>query len=775
MAEEARKINSANLLLDEANRLIFVKQYGEAEKVLLQCLATSEGSSNLLVHLRRIELAAKLRKLPQVRDQYEKQMKSSPSTYPFDLCITFVDQYGESVPPTESLNRFQELIKQHGPNAAAYFGIGFSLEHQGNFERAIYNYQQSLALDPTWFPSYFGLSQIYYQKGDEKQGDHFFYLFEQAAPFNVYGNFETHRKLSQYFLERSRFAEAEAAIQTLSEWWIENRGLCPPEIRIYEALATAKIAETMGDKIMAENRLSQAKAIATQALEESTLKDNVLFFIAKLLEEFGELSLAFQYYKKIFRISAHNPAIIQKIGSQFLALREYSLAKELFEEAYNVYPDNPEIRFGLLVSNLKLVNVNVEDYLIGRERLRQLLDSQGDKVELLALLHSLLAKFQGDADVHAHMGDVYLRLGNDERAGHHYEKMYECDPKSRSAAIKYAAFTMQFGDPDKALEILNKVSASAENSGKEMPAEVFWLKANYYARKADYRTSIDILRKALEFDPWNLAYLTHAIVCLSAIANIDQREIAKISELSASLINNNPIDINWPDFDRQTARAAEMHAFELVYDRTKLRYLFANGSLESLRDVIRAARDFDPSQAIFDFMRLLNTNFDGPHIYWTLGILHQETWQLETASTWFEQVLKFPGVDKVNQRRAYLELADCYVWRNFDLPKAIEFAKLAIDLGERSNGRVFTVLAHAHLKKGQVRQARIYLEQTDHEHDVEARYLSGLIQYRNGEESKAKQIWKPLLTVRSESLRFHNIKQEILRYYFDKEPYLKAN
>jgi hypothetical protein len=51
----------------------------------------------------------------------------------------------------------------------------------------------------------------------------------------------------------------------------------------------------------------------------------------------------------------------------------------------------------------------------------------------------------------------------------------------------------------------------------------------------------------------------------------------------------------------------------------------------------------------------------------------------------------------------------------------------------------------------------------------------GLLHYRNGAPQKAKQVWKPLLTVRTENLRFHNIKQEILRYYFEGTPYLKAN
>jgi hypothetical protein len=32
-----------------------------------------------------------------------------------------------------------------------------------------------------------------------------------------------------------------------------------------------------------------------------------------------------------------------------------------------------------------------------------------------------------------------------------------------------------------------------------------------------------------------------------------------------------------------------------------------------------------------------------------------------------------------------------------------------------------------------------------------------------------------LLTVRTEDMRFHNMKQEILKFYFEKAPYLQAN
>ena len=99
-----------------------------------------------------------------------------------------------------------------------------------------------------------------------------------------------------------------------------------------------------------------------------------------------------------------------------------------------------------MVSRLRSAQVNVEEYLIDKERLRGLLEHQSDKVELLSLLHSLMAKFSDDPDVQAHVADVYLRLGNTERAAKHYSKMYEIDGRSIVTKLKYASYQMQFGD-----------------------------------------------------------------------------------------------------------------------------------------------------------------------------------------------------------------------------------------------------------------------------------------------------------------------------------------
>ena len=759
--------------LEEANKLIFVKRYDDAEELIDALLVSEAGRRELLVHIRAMELASLLGKLESVRAHYLNLLKEGSDPEVHELCVALVEQLANLVSPAESTTIFTEHMRRFGPSAAAHYGIAVSMERQGNHERAIFNYQQALNLDPGFCPACFGLSQIYYQMGDDKRGDHFFYMFEQAAPYNVYGNFETHRRLCQDFLARERFAEAEAAIQTLAEWWLENKGHCPAEIQVYEQMASARIAEARGDQEQARTRRDRASALARLMLEDQRTSEGVLFFIAKVLEEFDQSGSAKAYYRRILTASPVSAGIVQKIGSQFLATGDFATARELFEEAYAIHPEHSDVRFCRLVANLKLASVNVEEYLIGRERLRQLVDGGGDRVELLALLHSLMAKFAGDADVQGHVADVYLRLGNIDRAGRHYDQMYIVDGLSRQTALKYASFLMQYRDPEQAMAILGKIMHH-DKLPSAAQAEVYWLKATYHARRGEFRESQPLLRRVLALDPWNVSYLVQEIHNLAQLAAIDPDTI-KADKILSSLGNVDESKLDWGEFDRATTQLEAQHAYELVYARQKLRYLYADGSEAALASLVRAACKHDASRATFDLIKLLNTNFDSPLIYWALGTVYKELWQLETAVIWFEQMLLDPSAQKAHEAKAYVELADCLAWQGRQEQKAVEYAKLALDLDEGKDMRAVRVMGHACLKAGQIREARLYIDQTDAEQDPEARYLQGLLQYRNGAMERAKAIWKTLLTTRSNNRRLHAIKQEVLKFYFDGAPYLKAN
>ena len=186
-------------------------------------------------------------------------------------------------------------------------------------------------------------------------------------------------------------------------------------------------------------------------------------------------------------------------------------------------------------------------------------------------------------------------------------------------------------------------------------------------------------------------------------------------------------------------------------------------------------RKFNPIEVSGDMLKLLNTNFDGAQIYWALGMLFKEQGQFQTASMWFEQVIRLDGTSDHLLSESYLELADSYNWQGLEQSKAaVEYVKLALDLAEDRSSKYIRTLAHSCLLNGHVRQAQSYLEDLSEE-DPEVRYLKGLVEYRNGSEEEANKIWKPLLTYRADSLKLFKIKQELLKYYFDKEAYNRIN
>ncbi len=757
-----------------ANKLIFVHRYEEAYHILTELIEGSDDDGMLLPQLRRIELAAKLKKLSHLQKQFRKKLELDPDNLELTICLLMIDQLGEFIEPEEAIEQYKNILNDDPTNAAAFYGIGFSLEMMGDLERAIFNYEESIRCDSNWYPSYFGLSQLNYQLGNAEEGDSYFYQFEQGAPYNVYGNFETHRDLCQEFCDKERYDDAEVAVTTLGEWWVGHRGHCPSEVKIYENFAIAEIKRLKGDERSCDLYRSAGLNLCDKVLGDDHAEEGILYYVAKILEEYNELEYALKFYRKTLQSSKVNQAMIQKIGGQFLSTGRYELARELFEDAYHVFPDNPEIRFCLLISKLRLAEVDVENYLLSKERLKHLVASDSDRVEILSLLHNLLAQFKDDPEVHYQLGDLYLRMENIDRAFQHYQNMYDLDGSAKVTALRFASFLMHRGDPQKSLSILERIERDGDLTDEDT-IEVNWLKASYFARTEDYEKSQEYLNKVTCRDPWNVSYLVQEIINKTFMAPVKD-DLKQIDSVTENLKNMDERSLDWQEFDSLTKKFDDLMVYDLCYVREKVRYLYSDGDQQALLSLVDAVKKFDPKQGTFDFIRLINTNFDSPLVYWALGVMYKELWQLEVARMWLEQTINHPDVTDALRAKCYVEIADCCVWMSKELNNAVEFGKMALDMGLAKDHQALTVLSHAYIKTGQIKRAENYLSLDDNESDsIEHRFLKGLLEYRNGSKKLANKIWKPLLTVKSDSIRIHNIKQEILRFYFDGEPYLNVN
>ena len=125
--------------LEFANKLIFVKKYEEADRVLREILASPQGAEESLIHLRRIELMSLLGKLSDIRGQYQMALESANDDGLSDTCLVLIDMFTSPEKADAHMARLHDIAQVHGPSAIVYFAMGFGAEQQGRHDRARYN------------------------------------------------------------------------------------------------------------------------------------------------------------------------------------------------------------------------------------------------------------------------------------------------------------------------------------------------------------------------------------------------------------------------------------------------------------------------------------------------------------------------------------------------------------------------------------------------------------------------------------------------------------
>ena len=671
-----------------------------------------------------------------------------------------IEQFSGKHTPPALIKRCRALIKKHGESAFAWYGIAFNQERMGDYDRAVSSYEKSLELDPDWYPSYFGLSQICYQKQAWQEGDSFFHMFEQIAPYNVYGNFDTHRRLFGDFFEQGKYDEAQEAIDCLVQWWLESQRTCPPEILLYRRLSRARIAKARGDAERAQRDEEQAHLQIDSFLHDPAGSDEALLFVVAVCKEFALHERVFDLYAALLKRTGHEPdnELVQEIGDFYLSAGHAEHAVKLFEQVYEHHPDNDNLRLWLLIARLRTAQVDIEEYLACREKMQQMVKMSGDRLDLLNLLQSLQSRFDADAEVHRQLGMLYIEMKSKKKARIHLERMYQLDKHGSAAKLTWAAFLIKNNAAPEGLTVLATITA--DKLPPERQIECYSLQAAGYATQKDFSRAAELVKKALQLNPWHVSSLIGEIYYLTNLY-YEQKKIKNVDNNVVSL--NESFDFNPNEFLETTKQLLADKLYYLAYTRARLYFLYQRTE-EALRSLIMVGTAFSPDQALHNFTRLLNTNYDSALIYYALGIFGKECWQHEVACLWFNFALQRPDLTPELQGDIYLELADCYVWQNRELTTAIEYAQLSLKRSFINTERALRILGHAWLRQGKVDTASTYLQRlTSNSSDDESCYLQGLLAYYEGNEAQAFVIWQPILEREAENLRLHNIKQEVLK------------
>lgn len=752
--------------LESADKLIFIKRYEDARTMLDNLLQSH--ATDMLLHLRYIELAIRLGDVEHVERKYQQHHDELVSA----AGNVLLRQYNCQDSPSITIDNYKNLIKKFGDFACAYFGIGFAYEHLGEYDAAIENYKKCLELDPSWYPSYFGLSQSFYQKESNQEGDYYFQTFEEIAPYSIYGNFATHRKLSVELFEAGRYDDALRAIDSLLHWLKESKQSCPIEVSFYRSLMLIKISQ-MRDrpKVLAKQQEQVLKHLET-LLGHAHISDQVLAFMVASCQESGCDEFVLAIYKILLR-KCNSPQLVQRVCEAFYASDDNHTLIELLESACAESYDNHGLRFWLLITKLKHRNLNVELYLADKERVEQLQGIESEQIEMLNLLNAMQSRFAEDPDVYRQIASIYTNdAKTKEKAGFYLQKMHKLDPNLLLNAVTYANFLLKEGDGNKASTVLAQIK-QPEHLKPSQRAELYYLQAKAQLLTDDLSAASENIMAAVKLNPWSFSYLACEIFCLTSLY-YSQKKLPLISENVINLYEK--FDLNVAEFKHETLQLLKKKMYYLAYSRAKLLLLYSKVDREQKEaisfDLLTISVAYDPDSSARDFIKLLNTNYDSPYIYFVLAILNKECWRHESSCLWLEMLLQRESLPHDKMTEVYLELADSYVWRGHDLQTAIEYAQSIIRMSNNYHEKALTILTHAYLKNNDIKLAQKCMDKLlEVSKTHEAIYLHGLLEHRKGNVEKACAIWQPILQCESSNLRLHNVKQEVMKLYMDGHGY----
>lgn len=183
---------------------------------------------------------------------------------------------------------------------------------------------------------------------------------------------------------------------------------------------------------------------------------------------------AMNLYQKAIDGGMNKPAYLMAYGVLLMRMRRYEEARELFLKAERskeiTKPERAQLRINFAVCQWKLGNLDsaIENLKIAKadsatgviygslgyvliEKARQ----TGDYEEALALNQEALEYDSEDAVILDNLGQLYLSMGEKDKALEYFTKAHEQKPSQVDTLYYLAVLTLEKGDKEQAKEYLN--------------------------------------------------------------------------------------------------------------------------------------------------------------------------------------------------------------------------------------------------------------------------------------------------------------------------------
>jgi tetratricopeptide (TPR) repeat protein len=378
---------------------------------------------------------------------------------------------------------FLEAIALEYRNADAHFGLGLSEYARGDFQAALFSFNEMTRLFPERFDGHFNKGVTYtrlrnYEEGEAAFAEAINQADPEASPQDIIA---AHLGRASLLKELAQFEPAAAEYQAAIDV-VNNLGGDDTELTFLygDALFRADLglevladlvdieAETddyrvsllIADIYTAEQRIDYAQRFLDRArlraIEsgDAQAQANVLVKLGLLRRDLGRNALAIQAFAEAFRNNPSSWQAAYNLGLAYLENGQTQDGLAALEQALAINPDSPEVYLALASSYDRLNRpddarvaadaalTRLQDPLFRSEAqfiLGRSLYRLGDNAGAIAVLEQVVVEQPDNASAQLWAGLAEYALGNYLEAGQYYERAVQLNPNSIEARINLGA------------------------------------------------------------------------------------------------------------------------------------------------------------------------------------------------------------------------------------------------------------------------------------------------------------------------------------------------
>lgn len=310
---------------------------------------------------------------------------------------------------------FQHALDVTTDNYYAHFSLGIELFNLNNNDKAIDQFNQTLAIKNSFPEAQIGLGDAMVKKGDfDKAID----CYHQALWMSINREDDLFNKLGNAFFHKGLFDQALTYVKKSLKENPDNSGA----------------HNNMGNILLKMDKPDEAVICYQQALLLKPDDTELLNNLSNAYLITGEISKAFACLNQALTIEPQNAITLNNLGSAYFYQGKYNQAEKFYRSAVKINPGYSDAHFNraLVLVKRGMIDQAIEQYL-----------------EVIRLTPD-------HANAHKNLADIYFNTNQIDRAIDHYQKSLDSAPDDAQTNFNLGIALFQKNDLSASIEHIQK-------------------------------------------------------------------------------------------------------------------------------------------------------------------------------------------------------------------------------------------------------------------------------------------------------------------------------